>query len=37
MAGSAAKASQFIKYIIFMELVKFEARVRILLFFSGIC
>jgi hypothetical protein len=37
MTGRAAKVSQIIKYIIFMELIKFEARVRALLSFSGIC
>jgi hypothetical protein len=37
MADRAAKVSQFIKCIIFMELIKFEARVRALLSFSGIC
>jgi hypothetical protein len=37
MAASAAKVSQFIKCIIFMELIDFETRVRALLLFSGIC
>jgi hypothetical protein len=37
MTASAAKVSQFIKCIIFMELIEFEARVRAILLFSGIC
>jgi hypothetical protein len=36
MAASAAKVSQFIKCITFMELIEFETRIRALLFFSGI-
>jgi hypothetical protein len=36
MPGSVAKVSQFIKCIIFMELINIETRVRALLFFSGI-
>jgi hypothetical protein len=37
MVARAAKVSQFIKCIIFMELIKFETRIGTLLFFSGIC
>jgi hypothetical protein len=37
MTASEVKVFEFIKRIIFMELIEFEARVRAILLFSGIC